>query len=202
MSDRNGGDGVNGVAPSQPELERERRRVELRLAELGIDLGDPALWREPAGAAAHGAVPSSEASEEPGPLEPMWWRWLAVAAAVVVIAAALVLVRTDRPDWTVTMGPTDSFPNATATVDGWNEGGETRMVLDISGLDPAPDGYFYEMWMSRGPIHVSAGTFAATEGIELRAAVSRLDYPRLWVTLEPIDEDESPTTTVVVDTGN
>lgn len=183
------------------EMIAARGHVESHLAELGIDLSDPALWLEPA-PAADGRLRTPHAASPAQLRSPPWRRWLVVAAAVVVILAGTALVlRPDSPDWTLALGPTSDYPQASATIDGWNEGSGTRMVLDMSGVDPAPAGFFYEMWMSEGPIHISAGTFVETQGVELRAAVARRDYPRLWVTLEPIDDDESPTSTVVIDTG-
>jgi hypothetical protein len=75
------------------------------------------------------------------------------------------------------------------------------MLLSVDGLEGAPDGYVYEFWLSEGPLHISAGTFTASGDIELWSGVSRADFPRLWVTLEPLDEDESPSSHTVLDTG-
>jgi len=75
------------------------------------------------------------------------------------------------------------------------------MVADIAGLDLAPAGSFHEFWLSSGPVHISAGTFHTGGQIELWSGVARSDYPRLWVTLEPIDDDESPSPVTVLDTG-
>ena len=75
------------------------------------------------------------------------------------------------------------------------------MVVAIEGLNPAPDGFVYEFWLSDGPVHISAGTFHSDGEIELWSGVSRADFPRLWITLEPLDEDESPSGNTVLDTG-
>jgi hypothetical protein len=56
----------------------------------------------------------------------------------------------------------------------------------VSGLDPAPEGYVYELWFSNPATRVSAGTFRTAGDVELWTAVSRRDYPRLWVTLQPV----------------
>jgi hypothetical protein len=47
---------------------------------------------------------------------------------------------------------------------------------------------------------VSAGTFTSLdEPVELMVGVHRSDYPRLWVTLEPIDEEPYPSSVVLFD---
>jgi hypothetical protein len=74
------------------------------------------------------------------------------------------------------------------------------MLLTVDGLERAPDGYVYEFWLSQGPLHISAGTFTASGEIELWSGVPRAAFPRLWVTLEPLDEDESPSGQTVLDT--
>ena len=96
---------------------------------------------------------------------------------------------------------TDLAPNAVATIDGWNEASGTRVRLNIDGLPAAPQGYFYELWFSEGPLHISAGSFRETDGVEMWAGVTRAEFPRLWITLEPIDEDEAPSGDTVLDTG-
>jgi hypothetical protein len=130
-------------------------------------------------------------------------RWVRplVAAAVVMVAVGLYgVLRTPSPDWEVAMPGTDLAPLATSTIAGWNTESGTRMVVVVEGLDPAPNGYVYEFWLSQGPLHISAGTFAAGGEIELWTGVTRADFPRLWVTLEPLDEDESPSGHTVLDT--
>jgi hypothetical protein len=189
--------------PSDEDLDTARADVERLLAGSGVSLSDGALW-EPspdleddvmASAVGTSRVPSAGTGGR-------WW----LAAAAVVVAVAAVGTLTYRairpsPDWSVTLAATDLAPGATASIDGWNETGGTRVRLDIDGLPPAPDGYFYELWFSEGPLHISAGTFRATDGVEMWTAVRRSDFPRLWITLEPIDDDESPSPDTVLDTG-
>jgi hypothetical protein len=58
------------------------------------------------------------------------------------------------------------------------------------------------MWLSAGARHISAGTFVeADHDLELWAGVSRRQYPRVWITLEPLDDDESLSGQTVLDTG-
>ncbi len=63
-------------------------------------------------------------------------------------------------------------------------------MLDVDDLAPAPDGYFYEAWVSNETIRVSAGTFHLREGdkpIELWAGAVDPSFSRLAITLEPLD---------------
>jgi hypothetical protein len=179
--------------------------ADLRAAHTS--LSDPGLWEEPSpelarqvedliGNASRGTVTVGAKPAR---------TWLSVAAIAVVIAAvgafAFAVSRPAEPDWDVALPATDLAPGAVATVAGWNEEAGTRMVVTVSGLAPAPDGYIYEFWLSNGPLHISAGTFHSGGEIELWSGVSRRDFPRLWVTLEAIDEDESPSRQTVLDTG-
>jgi hypothetical protein len=99
------------------------------------------------------------------------------------------------------MPGTEEAPLATAVVEGWNEPGGTRVSLDIEGLPMAPEGSIYEFWFTRDDIHISAGTFVSPIDVQLWAGVTRREFPRLWITLEPIDNDESPSGINVMDTG-
>ena len=77
------------------------------------------------------------------------------------------------------MPGTEAAPEAMASVRGWNENGG-RLSLSISGLPEAPAGSVHQPWW---------------------VGVARRDYPRLWVTLEKLDEDESLSGIKVMDTG-
>lgn len=167
-------------------------------------LVDRATWEEPSPELRNQvATLITSAPGAPAEMASPWRRWFrtAAAAAVVVLIIGLAAwLRPTPPHWEVAMPGTDLAPNATSTVAGWNTDRGTRMVLTVRGLDPAPEGFFYEMWLSDGPVHISAGTFTGSGEIELWTGVSRGDFPRLWVTLEPIDENESPTDSTVLDT--
>lgn len=173
-------------------------------------LADPAMWEEPSpqvadqvvalisGVAAAG-VPAAGAQSSSRRVP---WAKLAAAAAAVVIAVGVsVAQRPPQPDWEVAMPGTDAAPAAAASVKGWNEKGGTRLVLNVTGLPAAPTGSVYELWFTDDAVHVSAGTFTAGGDVELWVGVSRRDYPRLWVTLEEVDEDESLSGINVMDTG-
>lgn len=187
--------------PTDAQLDAAGREVDELLDGTGVDLSDPSLW-EPA--------PDLEdsimaAATEPGVVQLRVSRLIGVAAVVVAVLAlggiSLIAARSNAPDWSVTLAATDIAPGASGAIEGWNEQSGTRVVLGIDGLDAAPDGYFYELWFSEGPVHISAGTFRETHDVELWAGVTRRDFPRLWITLEQIDGDEAPSGMTVLDTG-
>jgi len=181
---------------------RSRRRD----LEAGrIALMDPATWEEPPPELENQVIGLISGNRKTartrlGRVE-RWVRPVAAAAAVVIAAGVYGLVRTPAPDWRIAMPGTDLAPRATSTVAGWNTESGTRMVVTIEGLDAAPAGYVYEFWLSQGPLHISAGTFSGGGEIDLWTGVARADFPRLWVTLEPLDDDEAPSRQTVLDTG-
>lgn len=169
-------------------------------------LDDPAFWEEPVPGLEDRVVamiagPADAAAPLDLPRRRALGAALAAAAAAVIVVVALVGLRPAAPDWEVALPGTAEAPAAVGTVAGWNESGGTRVALDITGLEPAPPGYLYEFWFTSGELHISAGTFMAPEDVELWVGVTRAEFPRLWITLEPIDEDESPSGTNVMDTG-
>lgn len=130
--------------------------------------------------------------------------WIGAVAAVAVILVGFMsfVALRNPPDWEVAIEGTGLAPDASGVVAGWNDESGTRMVLDVSGLDPAPPGYVYELWLSADYRHISAGTFIQPgDDLELWAGVSRRDYPRVWVTLERLDDNESFSGETVLDTG-
>jgi hypothetical protein len=182
------------------------RRIRAELEVGRTALTDSSIWEEPSpeledqvvglisGSRRRADVSRGRASRRLWP----------VAAAAAAIAAVVVVagVRSPSPDWVVAMPGTQLAEQASSTVSGWNTDSGTRMILSIDGLERAPEGYVYEFWLSRGPLHISAGTFSAAGDIELWAGVTRADFPRLWVTLEPLDDDESPSQHTVLDTAD
>lgn len=180
------------------------RAVQADLDAARLSLSEPVIWEEPSPELENQVVALIAGSRLPATSAPRrrqrWIRPVAAAAVFIAAVALFAAFRTPSSDWVVAMPGTDLAPLATSTVEGWNTDTGTRMLLTVDGLERAPDGYVYEFWLSEGPLHVSAGTFTASGEIELWSGVSRRDFPRLWVTLEPLDEDESPSGQTVLDT--
>jgi hypothetical protein len=180
------------------------RSVRADLVSERSALRDAAVWEEPPDTLGPQVISLITSSARPT-VAVQRRRWvvpMAAAAAITVIALGIgLLFQNDPPDWEIAMPGTSLAPEASSTVAGWNTPVGTRMVLDVRGLDPAPEGYVYELWLSRGAIHVSAGTFTDSGVVELGTGVARAEFPRLWVTLEPLDEDESPSGRTVLDTA-
>ena len=181
------------------------RAARPELDVLKSTLDDPGFWEEPSGDLEDRITTLVSGGSRPVFRRPPWQRWAAAAAAVVLfVAAAGVFVagREPAPDWEVPMPGTIAAPDADGLVMGWSEAGGTRLRFEITGLPEAPPGSVYEVWFSRGPIHISAGTFAAAGEVDMWTGIARPDYPRIWITLEPLDEDESPSATTVMDTAD
>lgn len=120
-------------------------------------------------------------------------RVLAAAAAVVVVVAGIVVMtRGTTDDATFALAGTAAEPGASAEVVVSATPAGLKILLDTNGLPGAPGGYMYEAWVGDGTIGVSAGTFHLRGGdgpIELWAGVTGNEFDRLWITLEPIDDD-------------
>lgn len=125
-------------------------------------------------------------------------RMLGAAAAVAVVVVGIVLMaRGSTEGTTFTLEGTDAQPGASANVVISATPAGLKILLDTEGLPGAPDGYMYEAWVGDDTIGVSAGTFHLRGGdgpIELWAGVTGPEFHRLWITLEPVDDDASPST--------
>lgn len=122
-----------------------------------------------------------------------WWLLASAAVAILALAFAVAL-RNARTDDGVEATLAGAGPSAAASADVRLESTAAglKILLTASGLDPAPDGYFYEAWVSDGQRRVSAGSFHLRWGtgtIELWAGVADPSFRLLTVTLEPIDGD-------------
>jgi Anti-sigma-K factor rskA len=121
----------------------------------------------------------------------------AAAALVVIVAGAALLTRGGADGVTFALEGTDAEPDAAADVTIVETGAGLKILLDPIGLPGAPDGYMYEAWVGDGTVVVSAGTFHLRgDGgqIELWAGVTDPTIHRLWITLEPIDDDARAST--------
>ena len=133
-------------------------------------------------------------------------RWSWPAAAVLVGAAAVLFVvifggfgsESDEPDlfFAVTGEGVSGRAEVGAAEAGW------WIRIDIEGLDPAPDGSYYEGWLTDGADVVSVGTFHMHDGknVVLWSGVPMTEYPEFSVTREMVVEGPGPSG-VVVATG-
>jgi hypothetical protein len=119
---------------------------------------------------------------------------LAAAAAVVAVCLAVaggVRMLGDDPTETVdvALAGTGEAPAATATARLSDEPAGVRVVLEVEGLGPAPDGVFYEAWLVGEAGKVSAGTFhlrADQAEIDLWLGVDPEGYDAVTVTRQPV----------------
>lgn len=125
-------------------------------------------------------------------------RWIGpfvagIAAAVVLFAGfAFVSGGDGRDGFDLALDSTELAPEAEGVVEIVDTPNGTVLLLDVSGLPPAPEGSYYEAWLRQdAEVGVSAGTFHLRGGggeIELWAGVTTEDYPLFTVTIQ--DEAE------------
>jgi hypothetical protein len=130
-------------------------------------------------------------------------RFLIPAAALVAVLVAGTLLLPSRADWKFNLAAVGEGRGASATVAGWNEDQGTRLRIEISGVAQSPPGHYYEIWLtSPEGLHVSAGTFRGDGVIEATVGVRRSDFPRLWITLESVEDgDAGPSSETYFDTA-
>lgn len=121
-------------------------------------------------------------------------RWVGPFAVGIAAALALVLgvsaltAESEREGIELALSGTDLAPGAEGVVEIVTTPNGTVLLLDVSGLPPAPVGSYYEAWVRQdAQIGVSAGTFHLRGGggdIELWAGVAAEDYPLFTVTIQ------------------
>jgi len=121
-------------------------------------------------------------------------RWLGPFAAGIAAALALVLGvsaltgGSEREGIELALEGTELAPDAEGVVEIVDTPNGTVLLLDVSGLPPAPEGSYYEAWVRQdAAVGVSAGTFHLRGGggdIELWAGVTTADYPLFTVTIQ------------------
>ncbi|MDP3984954.1 MAG: anti-sigma factor [Acidimicrobiia bacterium] len=168
-------------------------------------LADSSTWEEPTPNLVERILEAGGSTSDTGeqafrrrPLKP--WRELGVALiALFLLIGSYSIVQARAPDWSLSL--TARAPGAAADVDGWNTETGTRMRLRVSGVDPAPEGHYYEIWLTaEDGRHVSAGTFRDSGTVSAWAGVRRSDFPRIWITLESMDGDLGPSPDAYFDT--
>jgi len=177
----------------------ECRRALDDIATIRDDLASDSLWAEPpagledsivaAITGARASVPETTAVSGTGRWDSRSLTMLfgsTAAVIVLLIGVFAAMNRTPAPDWEVAMVGTDVAPLATGVVAGWNTDAGTRVLLEAADLGPAPDGFVYQLWFSKGSKALSAGTFVDPSRVELNVGVARKDYPDVWIALQPI----------------
>ncbi len=133
-------------------------------------------------------------------------RYLAIAAAVVLVGAAAGIVRqVNQPSTAVAeiqlvagdVGNGSGHARIRQTAEG------REVELDVQGLAPPPAGSYYECWfVGEGdtlekPNRVSVGTFRVgsdgTASVRMFSAAEASRFPKMGVTLEPDDGNPART---------
>jgi anti-sigma factor RsiW len=200
------------IEPVRQHLETCRvcRSEEPLWAKLRSALSSHSLWEEPPPDLADKIVRAGDGQIETSRAEARTTfgrgRTAALAGVAVTLLIALagtiVATHTLSADWEMTLVATEESPQATASISGWSTARGTRMVIDISGIEDAPTGSYYEIWMTAPDgRHVSAGTFTGSGRVTAFAGVRRADYPRIWITMEMADDDLGPSREAYFDTA-
>lgn len=185
------------------------------LAALEADLSSPTLWAEPPAsleddliAAITGEAAATSSVTATATTAPRR-RWLAAVAAIAFLAGGFALgsaLGSDEaePEIVGEVFPlvgTELAADADAEVELAVLLNGLRIILAIDELPPAPEGTFYEAWLTNlDRAVVSAGTFHMrneTGRLVLWAGVTPEDYPTFLVTLEADDGDPSPSSDIV-----
>lgn len=168
-------------------------------------LGSASVWAEPPGEleptllAAIAGTDRVEHVQPPQPTRRAWWGY-AAAALVAAVVAVIALVP---------LGDDEPVPSAVIALSGAGIEGEAAVgaadagwwiQLNVRGLDPAPEGSFYEGWVSDGEDMVSVGTFHMHDGsyVALWSGVPLREFPELLVTLQEVGAGPAPSTELVV----
>jgi hypothetical protein len=123
------------------------------------------------------------------------------AAVFAVTFIGLTLWSPDGSVDRVSLSGTGLAPNAFAIAVFTGSGSGVSVTLDAEGLDPAPEGAYYQAWMIGDEGAVSIGTFHAREtgnGITLWSGVDLVSHPRLTITLQREGGGAEPSDQVVL----
>jgi hypothetical protein len=179
-------------------------------ARLSSTLSSHSLWEEPSPDLSDRILATVRGHDERGysdrKAQPEHQRTVLFAGVAVTLlialAGTLFATRSLSADWEMALATSEEVPGATAVIRGWSTSMGTRMVLDVSGIEDAPSGSYYEIWMTAPDgRHISAGTFSGSGRVTAFAGVRRADYPRIWITLETADDDLGPSPETYFDTA-
>jgi hypothetical protein len=211
----NGQDPTNGTygEDGDPEVEAALARYGGTLRRAAVwaappaDLGDRILAQVAALRAAGGDAAAVEGgavapSAEPASLDEArrrrswWWPALAAAALVAFLGGMLVAGGDDDggrraadPVADVSLEPTELAGGASASGSIIDAGAGYSISIEVAGLDPAPDGAYYEGWLhdEDSGDWVSIGTFHMRGGdgrVVLWSGVPLSRYAQMVVTSE------------------
>ncbi|HSJ27875.1 MAG TPA: anti-sigma factor [Acidimicrobiia bacterium] len=170
-----------------------------RLSEL---LSDPDVWAEAPDAAA--ILEQVSAVERRRRLRP--WGLVAVAAVVTaLVAIGVSVVRGEQDPVDFVLTGTEVAPRAQAAVRIVDTPAGVVLRLEVSGLEPAPPGTYYQGWVAAGDDLVSVGTFHMRGGdgrVSLWSGVDLDAYRLLLVTLQPEGGGPQPSAEVVLRGGS
>lgn len=207
-------------SPNTNPSEFDLDRVELtddELANLTTLLRDPIMWDQPATGAEDALIAEmhSETTQRSittsTNVTSITSRSRIVRSAAIFatgIAAGMLLIfsvtmfKTDDNGVELALTGTELAPlaSASALIDQGPLG--VRIILDVTGLAPSPNGTYYQAWVRKSPeAGVSAGTFHLRGGdgeIELWAGVSTDEYPLIAVTLQQEGEGTESSGKVVL----
>lgn len=186
------------------------RSEEPMWARLHSTLSSHSLWEEPPFDLADRIVQATRGPDkksrpdegnQPGRQRTALFAAVAVIT-LIALAGTLFATRSLAADWEMSLVTTEEAPEATAVIRGWSTARGTRMVIDVVGIEDAPSGSYYEIWMTAPDgRHISAGTFSGSGRVTAFAGVRRADYPRIWITLETADSDLGPSRETYFDTA-
>jgi hypothetical protein len=133
------------------------------------------------------------------------WGMVAVAAVVTALVAVGVSQLTSEEDPVdFILAGTEMAPQAQAEVRIVDTPAGVVLRLEVSGLEPAPPGTYYQGWVAAADDLVSVGTFHMRGGdgrVSLWSGVDVDTYRLLLVTLQPEGAGPQPSAEIVLRGG-
>jgi hypothetical protein len=172
-----------------------------RLVEL---LGDEQMWLEPNPSLETAVVRAVDVARTRRQNVRRLGRRIAVGATVVAAACALVFGMAARRDahaeFRGRLAASGSLRRATGSAEIYRSPSGFRVALDAAGLPDLPAGRFYEAWLADvDGREVPIGTFSSGRGeITMWSGRASSRFSRMTVTLESADDDQAPSSDVVL----
>lgn len=165
-------------------------------AALGGLLARADLWDEPPAALEDQIVAAITAEAAPAgrghvsaarPRRGAWVLAVAAVAITLVVLGALLFTSEGGSEPAFALFGTDLAPDATGEATVFPTPAGVRIMLEVSGLPPAPEGQFYQGWVRSPDDAVSVGTFHLRNGntpIALWSGIDDPAYDTLSITLQ------------------